>query len=339
MDIKIKDTAAAIDDANILVSCANKLSSIVNTMSTLKRNFEENWIEEGIPNKNRQRIVDDLGSNIDYYVQKIIPALEKLGNAVNAYAIATEQIAAASVDNQMLAGITPSYFVDSVINSKEYFVKKLISFKNGTSVGDYSTDLVKKYDNNYVKIKDFESYGNVLYKKLELEKYGYENGVEFLDDYMKKCQSYASSNREKSIYSALGFTDLASSIDMKADYDWGGGHNTSTVTTKDLSTGLDCSGYVSYLIQQGSVDKFDTTTTHYLKDIGNGCDISFAQSGDIAVNSGHTLFVLSNNSYNNSMIVTEAANSSAGIIVKEYSYNYLLNNGYNFRDLSNIYND
>ena len=113
MDIKIKDTSAAIEDANKLVSCANKLSSIVSTMSTLKRNFEENWIEEGIPNKNRQRIVDDLGSNIDYYVQKIIPALEKLGNAVNAYAIATEQIANATIENPSLSGITPSQLSDA----------------------------------------------------------------------------------------------------------------------------------------------------------------------------------------------------------------------------------
>ena len=112
MNIKIENTSTAIEDANILISSANKLSSIVATMRNLKKSFEDNWIEEGVQNENRQRIVDDLGSNIVYYENKIIPALSKLGNAINAYAVATDQIAAASIENPSLIEMTPSQLAD-----------------------------------------------------------------------------------------------------------------------------------------------------------------------------------------------------------------------------------
>ena len=51
MDIKINNTTTAMEDANTLISCANKLASIASTMRTLKTNFEDNWIEEGVQNQ------------------------------------------------------------------------------------------------------------------------------------------------------------------------------------------------------------------------------------------------------------------------------------------------
>ena len=113
MDIKINNTTTAMEDANTLISCANKLASIASTMRTLKTNFEDNWIEEGVQNQDRQRIVNSLGENIVFYETKIIPALKQLGNSINAYSTATEQIANSSIENPSLAGVTPSQWSDS----------------------------------------------------------------------------------------------------------------------------------------------------------------------------------------------------------------------------------
>lgn len=330
MNITITDTVVAKNEAEALITISDQLDSCVGTIKYLKAQLPTMW--EGEASNDLTSILEDLKIVSDYYDDKIICSLNKLGSAIYAYTAATEVLA-----NKGSTQTPLEYYKTTGEYQKHALLSNLFGLSSNSNIDDYSKSLVSKYGNNYIKIEN--SYAEVLYDKLNLKEYGYENGNQFLSDYIQKCQNQAGTNREKSIYSALGFTNLASSVNLKADYDWGGGHNNTTVSINDLSKGLDCSGYVSYLVQQGATEKFPTMTTTGLRNIGSSCNISSIQGGDIAVNSGHTMFILSNDVINNTIIATEAANSSKGIIVKEYSYQDLKKLGYQFRDLSSIYND
>ena len=111
MNIKIENTGAALEDARVIVSSANSFESLVSTMITVKQNFESNWT--GDSTTDRDSIISGLENSIKYYNNYIIPALNKLGTAIDAYALATEQLAAASVGNSAIpAGMSPSEYVD-----------------------------------------------------------------------------------------------------------------------------------------------------------------------------------------------------------------------------------
>ena len=112
MNIKIENTGAALEDARVIVSSANSFESLVSTMRTVKQSFESNWT--GDNNEDRDSIISGLENSIKYYNNYIIPALSKLGTAIDAYAIATEQLAAASVGNPTItAGMTPSEYYEA----------------------------------------------------------------------------------------------------------------------------------------------------------------------------------------------------------------------------------
>lgn len=127
MNIKILNTTTAISDSEIIISCANSFESLVSTLSTVKNNFESNWTGE--ENADRDSIITSLNNSINFYQNKIIPALKKLGSGVYAYAIATEQLAMASVGNPAIStGITPSEYADisrnNALNSEPDFTNK-----------------------------------------------------------------------------------------------------------------------------------------------------------------------------------------------------------------------
>jgi len=117
MDIKVNNTEEAKQDASTLISSANTLQSIVSTMETLRNNFIDNWKDKKGKNADRLTIIAYLNDNIHYYNNKIIPALTKLGNAINAYATATELLAS--------SGVTPSQFAAS--NEKKVYGEQYVN--------------------------------------------------------------------------------------------------------------------------------------------------------------------------------------------------------------------
>lgn len=157
MDIKINNTEEAKQDASTLISSANTLQSIVSTMETLRNNFIDNWKDTKGKNADRITIIAYLNDNIHYYNNKIIPALTKLGNAINAYAVATEILASASADDSSLVGITPAQLVNNKKN--EYLQKQVKGEKYTKSTGS------ALYDGSYTKnefIRMVENFGNTL---------------------------------------------------------------------------------------------------------------------------------------------------------------------------------
>jgi len=128
MDIKINNTEEAKQDASTLISSANTLQSIVSTMETLRNNFIDNWKDTKGKNADRLTIIKYLNENIHYYNNKIIPALNKLGNAINAYAIANEMLASTSES-------TSSNFADKKVYGEQYVAP---TYKKGE---EYTVDL------------------------------------------------------------------------------------------------------------------------------------------------------------------------------------------------------
>lgn len=91
MNIGIRDTATALTDAETIMNCSNSFESLLSTMRIVKNNFESNWTGE--ENADRRSIIMALDNSINYYENKIIPALRGLGEGVHAFATATEHLA------------------------------------------------------------------------------------------------------------------------------------------------------------------------------------------------------------------------------------------------------
>lgn len=150
MNIKINNTSTAISDAEMIISCANSFESLVSTMFTIKNNFESNWIGE--ESADRTSIINSLNNSITFYEDKIIPALKGLGNGINAYAIATDRLAQASVGDTTLRGMTPSEFADS--NGPSFDQDRYNALGGGNSLydGSYSKEeflnMVTNFGNN-----------------------------------------------------------------------------------------------------------------------------------------------------------------------------------------------
>ncbi len=150
----------------------------------------------------------------------------------------------------------------------------------------------------------------------------------------------AYSGRYAAVNCALGVMDLAASQGMKLDYDWGGGHSTVT-TNKHIATGVDCSGFASWAINQGAINTFNTQTTAGLINVGNRIDYTQAKPGDIFVyrsdGAGHVVLVVENDPQNGNVLVAEAQGSDIGVVMNNRSYKELSNGGYQARDLTEIY--
>jgi len=90
MNITIKDTGSAKNEAETIIACYNKIDSCVGTMRYLYKQLPNMWNGE---QADIADILTKLNSSITYYETKIMPALEKLGSSILAYATATEVLA------------------------------------------------------------------------------------------------------------------------------------------------------------------------------------------------------------------------------------------------------
>ena len=175
-----------------------------------------------------------------------------------------------------------------------------------------------------------------------------DDGQSSLYDYIPSEEEDAKMNSIKEYYSgryaavncALGIMDMAASQGLKLDYDWGGGHSTVS-TNKNMAVGVDCSGFASWAINQGSQETFNSRSTASLINVGNRVDYTEAKPGDILVynhdGSGHVVLVVENDPENGNFLVAEAQGSANGVIMNNRSYSSLKNGGYQARDLTDIY--
>ena len=200
----------------------------------------------------------------------------------------------------------------------------------------------KEYDGFVVDVNNFEG----LFENRQLKKI--PDGIT-LYDYVAKENVQKRLNEIKSIYvgrdaavnCALGIMEIAADKGLKLDYDWGGGHNTPIPNVDYVARGVDCSGFVSWAIDQGSKETFLSRTTGSLLRVGKGIDYTEAQAGDILVyndgTAGHVVMVVENDQEAKEFLVVEAAGSEIGVLMQTRSYSSLRRGNYIARDLTELY--
>lgn len=158
---------------------------------------------------------------------------------------------------------------------------------------------------------------------------------------------------------ALAAYDLiktANDYGFKVPYLWGGGHGIISdginpnwgisvrVTASGSAAqpygslqanGLDCSGFVSWAIKNGGCTNFSSITARAFINLSTKISINGLKTGDIAATQTHVVLILKNTG--SSLIVAEAKGARYGIIINEYNYSTMLNNNYNYIDMSGYY--
>lgn len=333
MNINIENTASAIDEASNIISCVNSFDSILGTLSYAKQTLLQVWTS-GTEIKS---IADNIDSCISEYENKILKAMNKLASGVIAYAIATEELASSNEwVNSDGTTMTPYEATEAYYTNMEKMAESLLS---------------KNEDGSLTTLNG--SFATYLEKKLDLKSMGYSSGQEYIDSVINEAVANASTNREKSVAAVTAITNLAAENGVKLNYTGGGGHSQTVVSNSELSSGVDCSGFVSWGVQNGSAppESFPANGTSVLMNRGTKVSNVDAQAGDIIVRhtydaadkvnggTGHTGFILKNNPESSTMLIAEAHSNSEGIILKEYSYNDLAYQGYSIRDMSSYYGD
>lgn len=330
MNIIITNTSEAITEASNLNSVVNSYGSIIKTLNYTKTTLNQVWTSGA----EIESINNSINSCVKEYEDKIMLALSKLSTGVIAYCVATEELAA-NGNSMSPSEVTAAYYAD-IDQMTDYVLEMNESGRLDVVQGSLAT---------------------YLEGKLDLKSMGFSSGQEYIDSIINEAMSGAESNREKSVAAVTAITNLAAENGVKLEYEYAGGHwrngseKVVVVENSDLSTGVDCSGFVSWAVQKGSAppESFPSCGTGEL--LGRGVKTSnvSAQAGDIIVrhtssssNSdgyGHTGFILKNDVDSSTMLIAEAHSSGEGVIVKEYSYNDLAYQGYSIRDMTSYYAD
>lgn len=150
MNIQISNTSEAKNDSLVLMSGVNSFESLLSTLITIRNTINNNW--SNCNSKNTA--IKGLDDGIFYYTEKIIPALEKLGIAVNAYAIATEQLASSGNKNNGSGSkySNPSEYYDSTI------IRDEVAYANGTSNMSFLNEKLGNNQSAWNRIDEMYSY-------------------------------------------------------------------------------------------------------------------------------------------------------------------------------------
>jgi len=340
-----------------LMSLKSRADDIVSELVTLYINTTRelsksvNNIESsGLKEKNRELLIY-ISDNYSKTVKNLRHCIKFMDAQIKAYDLTKEEISKSI--NTLINTIYLS--LDSEGNIIRSFAK---ANKLGTVLGIFNSGsneeivegLLALYNGELSVIGSYENFSKKLYEELDLASAGYTSGAEFINDVIDLAKASADTNRGKAVNSVLAFANLAGEVGTKANYDFGGGHTygTASVTSEAMATGIDCSSFVSWGVQQGSAETFDTQTTAGLINSGQtvGYDnIASIQPGDIAVwhnhatSKGHTVFILENRPEEGCLVVAEAYDYDHGVIVQTRSYQDLQNEGYVLKDMSQYYGD
>lgn len=209
----------------------------------------------------------------------------------------------------------------------------IVSYEVSTDYGDYVVDLYDMLS---------------LFRSGSLTKIP-DSGKNSLYDYYSEAEVDARmaeikrqySGRDAAVNCALGIMDIAADIGLKLDYDWGGGH-VNNANVDHVASGVDCSGFASWAINQGAAEHFRTRGTISLVNVGERISYEDARKGDILVyntgGSGHVVMIIDNDPETQQFLVVEAAGKDKGVIMQTRSY-ASLSGTYQARDLSSIYRD
>lgn len=213
---------------------------------------------------------------------------------------------------------------EAILYTLEQDYKKY-SDEFGSYMFDVDSLLSRFNDNSLSKMRDGDSLYNYFNK-------------EDVENYINNIKEN-SSGRDAAVNCALGIISLASSVDLKLDYDWGGGHGAYT-TLDNVANGVDCSAFASWCINQGATEDFATRTTASLKNVGEKTTYESAQKGDILVynngENGHVMIIVENDVENQRFVLAEASGANTGVKLSSGSYAEY-SSVYSARDLTEYY--
>ncbi|MGN1371618.1 MAG: NlpC/P60 family protein [Candidatus Coprovivens sp.] len=341
--------------SSIASSIRNKVKSVDTALSSVKGiSFTGVWSGDAYntQSSNLNDSLNNISAQRDLAI-KLADALDKLQQ----YKDNKEKIESLQSQLNSLANTEENA---SLISSLRNQISQLQSANNtlrsdiGAIVSGFSSVSTKYEEVKYEANTDYMDYVVDLADMLTLFNSGSltkipDSGKNSLYDYYSEEEVDAKLNEIRSKYSgreaavncALGIMEMAASVGLKLDYDWGGGH--TTVTDVDhVATGTDCSAFASWAINQGASSTFNTKTTAGLINVGTQVSYEDAQKGDILVynsgGNGHVVMIVDNDPDTQQFLVVEASGSNSGVIMQTRSY-ASLSGTYQARDLSSIYNN
>lgn len=165
---------------------------------------------------------------------------------------------------------------------------------------------------------------------------GRQNGREYVRQVLAKIQS-TYSGREAAVNSALALLKLCSDAGIKIDYEHKGTMGTHPyVPTDEVATGVDCNPMACWIVDKGTPGGFVWRPVGEFRGVGQTLqDWTKAQPGDVISSSGHVGVIIQNDPSTGTFVTAE---SSHGIELKTRTYRELQSNGYQIRDMTNVYN-
>lgn len=168
----------------------------------------------------------------------------------------------------------------------------------------------------------------------------YEEGYiqEVLADIQKNY-----SGRDIAVQSALALIKLAADKGVKLDYDFGGAHDGTEVTTNDVLKGVDCSSFASFIINQASTKSYPNMTTGTLKNNFSQYKVNYedAKPGDLLNyhrgDNGHVEIIIENHPEEGYFITAEAKSTPDGIVLSKTSYSSCRSSGQDVYNMDEVY--
>ena len=208
----------------------------------------------------------------------------------------------------------------------------------------YEAIYYKEYNGFVVDVNKFEDlFDNGQLKKIPegISLYDYYTEEE-VDKRLREIKDIYV-GRKAAVNCALGIMEMDANKGLKLDYKWGGGHDSPIPNVDYVVSGIDCSGFVSWAIDQGSKETFLSRPTGSLLRVGNSIDYTEAQAGDILVfnngSEGHVVMVIENDPEAKEFLVVEASGSNDVVLMQTRSYSSLRKNNYIAKDLTELYGD
>lgn len=195
---------------------------------------------------------------------------------------------------------------------------------NNYGIVDFDELMVTTNNSNTVNIY------NYIEQNLqnEMKLLGVSTGKEYLRYILDDAEKNATNNREKAVCGALALNKFLGDNNITANYGYGSGH--ANFSIDDLSSGTDCSSYVSILVKEGNPNFSGGGTGAFLSDYTNisSVNIDDILPGDILTSSSHARFVVGVDKDTNTIITAENVNYGVGSVIRRYSINDLINSGY-----------
>lgn len=197
---------------------------------------------------------------------------------------------------------------------------------------------VSNIDYSQFNLDELISQGKTLRKLSEGENLNSFYSEGYVEQVLEEIKANHT-GRDAAVLSALTLIKLAADKGVKLDYNYGGNHDGTVVTISDVLKGVDCSTFVSSMMNQGSSKEIKAMWTGSLEAAYSQytVDYSEAKPGDIINSEKHVEMILENHPEEGYFITAEAKSSKEGIIISKTTYDECRNQNQAAYNLDEVY--